>query len=46
MSAHTAALIGVIRGHDDADRDRIAGRLAGLPAEDLAWGRREPQPVR
>ena len=46
VSAHTAALIEVIRGHDDADRDRIAGRLAGLPAEDLAWGRRAPLPVK
>ena len=46
VSAHTAALIEVIRGHDDADRDRIASRLAGLPAEDLAWGRRAPLPVK
>ncbi len=46
VSAHTAALIEVIRGHDDADRDRIATRLADLPAEDLAWGRRAPLPVR
>jgi hypothetical protein len=46
VSAHTAALIEVIRGHDDADRDRIATRLADLPAEDLAWGRRAPLPVK
>jgi len=46
VSAHTAALIEVIRGQDDADRDRIAARLADLPAEDLAWGRRAPLPVR
>ena len=46
VSAHTAALIEVIRGHDDADRDRIASRLADLPAEDLAWGRRAPLPVK
>jgi hypothetical protein len=45
VSAHTAALIEVIRGQDDADRDRIAARLAELPAEDLAWGRRAPLPV-
>jgi hypothetical protein len=45
VSAHTAALIEVIRGQDDADRDRIAARLADLPAEDLAWGRRAPLPV-
>ena len=42
VSAHTAALIEAIRGHDDADRDRIASLLADLPAEDLAWGRRAP----
>ena len=46
VSAHTAALIEVIRGQDDADRDRIATRLADLPAEDLAWGRRAPLPVK
>ena len=40
VSAQAAALIGAIRGHDDADRDRIATSLADLPAEDLVWGRR------
>jgi hypothetical protein len=38
VSAQAAALIEVIRGHDDADRDRIATRLADLPADDLVWG--------
>ena len=42
VSAQTAGLIGVIRGRDDADRDRIAARLAGQPAEDLVWGRKTP----
>jgi len=40
VRAHTAALIEAIRSHDDPDRDLIAARLAGLPAEDLIWGRR------
>ncbi|HEY5399701.1 MAG TPA: hypothetical protein VIL16_30380 [Trebonia sp.] len=40
VSAHTAALIETIRGHDDPDRDLAAGRLAGLPPEDLVWGRK------
>jgi len=40
VSAHTAALIEAIRSHDDQDRDRIATRLADLPAEDLVWGRK------
>jgi len=40
VSAHTAALIEAIRGHDDPDRDQVASRLAGLPPEDLAWGRK------
>jgi hypothetical protein len=40
VGAQAAALIAAIRGHDDADRDRIAARLADLPADDLVWGRR------
>jgi len=40
VSAHTAALIEVIRSRDDGERDRIAAGLAGWPAEDLAWGRK------
>lgn len=39
VRAHTAALIEVIRSHDDQDRDRIAARLAGLAARDRTWGR-------
>jgi hypothetical protein len=39
VSAHTAALIETIRGHDDPDRDRVASQLAGLPPGDLVWGR-------
>ena len=38
VSAHTAALIEAIRGHDDADRDRIASRLADLPARGPGLG--------
>jgi hypothetical protein len=40
VSAHTAALIETIRGHDDPDRDRVASELAGLPPGDLVWGRK------
>jgi hypothetical protein len=40
VRAHTAALIELIRSHDDSDRDRIATRLAEFPAEDLVWGRK------
>jgi len=40
VRAHTAALIELVRSHDDSDRDRIASRLAELPAEDLVWGRK------
>jgi hypothetical protein len=40
VSAHTAALIETIRGHDDPDRDRVASQLAGLPPGDLVWGRK------
>jgi hypothetical protein len=40
VRAQTAALIEHIRSHDDSDRDRIAIRLADLPAEDLVWGRK------
>ena len=40
VRAHTAALIELVRSHDDSDRDRIASRLAELPVEDLVWGRK------
>jgi len=39
VRAHAAALIEVVRTHDDLDRSRIAAQLAGLPAHDLVWGR-------
>jgi hypothetical protein len=45
VSARTAALIEAIRSHDDPDRDLIAARLAGLPPEDLVWGRKAAVPV-
>jgi hypothetical protein len=40
VRAHAAALIEAIAVHDDPDRAQVAARLAGLPAEDLVWGRR------
>ncbi len=39
VRAHTAGLIEVIRTRDDPDRDRVATKLAALPADDLVWGR-------
>lgn len=44
VRAHTAALIAVVRSHDDQDRERIAARLAGLPAHEQVWGRAELGP--
>lgn len=40
VRAHTAALIDVVREHDDPLRDRIAIQLAALPARDRVWGRK------
>jgi hypothetical protein len=40
VRARTAAAIEAIRTSDDADRDRIATRLADLPADELVWGRK------
>jgi len=40
VRAHAAALIEVVRSVDDQDRDRIAAKLADLPAQDLVWGRK------
>jgi hypothetical protein len=38
VRSHTAALIEVIRSHDDPARDKIAAALAALPARDRVWG--------
>ena len=53
VRSHTAALIEVIRGRDDEDRDQIAARLAVLPAgpalgpraRSVRAGNRSPRPV-
>ena len=39
VRSHTEALIAAIRSPDDADRDRLAARLAGLPDDERIWGR-------
>jgi hypothetical protein len=39
VRSHAAALTEAIRSRDDDTRDRIAGRLADLPADQRAWGR-------
>ena len=39
VRSHAAALIEAIRSRDDDSRERIAGRLADLPAGQRAWGR-------
>jgi hypothetical protein len=39
VRTHTTALIEAIRSHDDPDRDRVAVKLAELPADELVWGR-------
>jgi hypothetical protein len=36
---HAYDLIGVIRGHDDPHRARVAGDLADLPDDERVWGR-------
>lgn len=39
VRTHAAALADAIRTRDDAERDRIAARLAVLPAQERVWGR-------
>jgi hypothetical protein len=39
VRSHAAALTEAIRSRDDDTRERIAGRLADLPADQRAWGR-------
>jgi hypothetical protein len=39
---HAHATIALIRGNDDPDRARLAGRLASLTDKERAWGREIP----
>jgi hypothetical protein len=39
VRAKAAAEIAEIRARDDAERERLAAELAGLPARERAWGR-------
>jgi len=38
VRSHTEALIEAISDRDDADRDRLAARLAALPDDERVWG--------
>jgi hypothetical protein len=44
VRARAATAIEAVRTSDDPDRDRIAAKLADLPAHDLVWGRTAGEP--